>query len=169
MAFDITLASTSDWEQVRAVRLRSLREEPYAFCSTYAREEAFTELDWQERLATAHTFLARGPADVLRGLVTAVWLRNGDMALTGMYVAPEARGEGCAHGLIGAVVDLTRHRGGQRVVLGVKEGCDRAVRCYLRFGFAPTGRRSGGQRGAAAEIEYAYLIFDGTGDVSPRG
>ncbi len=93
MTFDITLASTWDWELVRDVRLRSLREEPAAYCSTYAREEAFTEGDWEERLATAHTWLTLGPADAVLGLVTAVWHRDEDMGLTGMYVVPEARGQ----------------------------------------------------------------------------
>ncbi len=56
------------------------------------------------------------------------------------------------------------------MVLDVREGNERAVRCYTGFGFAPTGRRrSGGRLGETSEIQYAYPLTDRTGFVGARG
>lgn len=169
MTLTITRADTADWERARAVRLRSLREEPSAYGSTYDRELSLREQDWQERLATAYTWLALDEAEAVVGTVTGLWVRNGDMALVAMYVAPEARGTGCAEALIEAVVDTTRWRGGTRVVLEVTEGNDRAVRCYARFGFSPTGRRRpSGRDPELTEIQYTFVTADDAGSGSSR-
>ncbi len=166
MSFSISLAAVDEWAAVRDLRLRALQESPTAYASTYAREIAFTDLDWQERLATAHTYLARDPDHEVVGLVTGLWCRDGDVALLGMYVAPAARGSGCADALIDAVVDLTRRRGGIRVVLQVTDGNVRAERCYRRHGFSPTGRRFA-RDPDPAEIEFALPLVD-TVDVGAR-
>ncbi len=162
-------AGPDDWSAVRDIRLRALQTEPLAYCSSYPAERSLTEQDWQERLATARTFLAVDDTQLVVGSVTARWLRNGDMQLNAMYVAPNARGTGCAEALIEEVVVLTRARRGHRVVLGVLERNSRAQRCYQRFGFVATGRRGGTPYGPDTEIEYAYPVTNGTGDVSPRG
>lgn len=163
-------AGLEDWQLLRTIRLQSLQEVPAAYASTYERELAFTDLDWQERLATARTYLAVDAAGAAVGTATALWLRNGEMALVGMYVAPEHRGTGCAQALIEAVVELTRRRHGLRVTLQVMDGNDRAARCYERFGFTQTGRQRTSERDAGApEIEYAYPLADAPEDVGNRG
>jgi ribosomal protein S18 acetylase RimI-like enzyme len=50
-----------------------------------------------------------------------VWTRDGDTHIVGMYVAPEARGLGCAHQLLDLLADLAIRRRGKRLVLEVAE------------------------------------------------
>lgn len=169
MSISILAAGPKDWAAVRALRLRALQEVPAAYGSTYAAELRLSEADWQERLATAQTYLALD-ANLVVGMVTAIWARNADMHLDGMYVAPPARGSGGAQALIEAVVELTQWRGGDRVVLQVTEGNAPALRCYEQFGFVSTGRRWPRERDPdLVEIEYAYPVANLNGAVLPRG
>lgn len=164
----ISRANIDDWPRARDIRLRSLLEAPQAYGSSYEREIAFSNTDWEERVATAHTYLAIEGQETV-GTATALWTRDGDMHLVAMYVVSQARGTGCAHELIDAVVSVAERRGALRVVLGVAEGNDRAARCYARYGFVPTGRRlSSTNRPELTEIEYDYPL-DQPGRVSVPG
>jgi hypothetical protein len=37
----------TDWQALREVRLQALRDAPYAFASTHAREAAFADDEWR--------------------------------------------------------------------------------------------------------------------------
>ena len=164
----VVYAQLADWRRVRDIRLQSLQEAPGAFGSTYEREAALTDRAWQERLASARTYLAVDDGTPI-GMATALWTRDGDMHLVGMYVAPSARRTGCAEKLIDAVVGVARARAARRVVLQVADGNDVATRCYTRYGFQPTGRRrTRPERPDLTEVEYA-LLLDERGAVSLPG
>ena len=117
---------------VRPLRLRALREDPDAFGSTLASEQARPDADWE--------FWARDSLIAFDG-ETPVGMANlkldGDAAsLYGMWVAPEARGRGVAEALARALID----RAGDRpITLCVAEGAHAARRLYERLGFTPTG------------------------------
>ena len=84
---------------------------------------------------------------------------NGDTYVVGMYVAPEARGSGCAHQLLDAIADLAVRRQGKRLVLEVAESNIRATRSYRSYGFVETGhRRADGSGPGITEIELAYPL-----------
>lgn len=119
MAFMIRRAEPSDWEAYREIRLRSLREEPAAYASQYETEEAFVPQLWRERLATGSTFLAFDDDHALVGTATGLQMADGDTQVVGMYVAPEARGRGCAHLLLDAIADLAMQQQHKRLVLEV--------------------------------------------------
>jgi GNAT superfamily N-acetyltransferase len=119
MAFMIRRAEPSDWEAYREIRLRSLREEPAAYASQYETEEAFVPQLWRERLATGSTFLAFDDDHALVGTATGLQMADGDTQVIGMYVAPEARGRGCAHLLLDAIADLAMQQQHKRLVLEV--------------------------------------------------
>ena len=156
----IVYAQLSDWRRVRDIRLRSLQEAPGAFGSSYEREVRLSDLEWQERLASARTYLALEGEQTV-GMATALWTRDGDMHLVGMYVAPFARGTGCAEQLIDAVVGVAVARNARRVVLQVADGNEAATRRYTRYGFRPTGnRRTRADRPELTEVEYALVLDD---------
>jgi ribosomal protein S18 acetylase RimI-like enzyme len=159
MPFMIIRAEPEDWELCRGIRLRSLREEPQAYAADYETEGRYQPDLWRERLATAVTYLAFDDDHDLVGIATGVWTRDGDTHVVGMYVAPEARGLGCAHQLLDAIADLAIRRHGKRLVLEVAESNERATRSYHSFGFVETGRRRLMDRDRGiTEIELAYPL-----------
>jgi ribosomal protein S18 acetylase RimI-like enzyme len=152
-------AELSDWQAVREIRLRSLREEPDAYASEY-QTEARSEPDlWKQRLATASSYVAFDDDQALVGIATGLETEDGDTYVVGMYVAPEARGAGCAHRLLDAIADLAIRRHRKRLVLEVAESNIRATRSYRSYGFVETGRRRTLDRDSSiTEIEFAYPL-----------
>ena len=106
----IRAAEPSDWEAVRDIRLRSLREEPDAYESEYQTEARFEPDQWKQRLATASSYLAFDDDHALVGIATGLVTGDGDTYVVGMYLTPEARGSGCARQLLDAIAELTVRR-----------------------------------------------------------
>ncbi len=156
----IKLAELKDWEAVRDIRLRSLREEPDAYASEYQTEARFEPDLWQQRPTTASSYLAIDDDDqALVGIATGLKMGDGDTYVVGMYVAPEAPGSRCAHQLLDAIADLATRRYGKRLVLEVPESNIRAMRSYSSYGFVETGRRRTLDRDPSiTEIELAYPL-----------
>jgi ribosomal protein S18 acetylase RimI-like enzyme len=130
-----------DWRRLRDARLAALADAPYAFASTAAREEAFTDETWRERAGSGRTFGA-WQHGALVGLATGFpedpptgW------HLVGMWVAPEHRGQGVADELVRSVCGLAKDSGAVSVTLWVTDVNDRARAFYRRLGFVPTGQR----------------------------
>jgi GNAT superfamily N-acetyltransferase len=96
-------AEPSDWEAVRDIRLRSLREEPDAYASEYQTEARFEPNQWKQRLAIASSYLAFDDDHALVGIATGLVTGDGDTYVVGMYLTPEARGSGCARQLLDAI------------------------------------------------------------------
>ncbi len=139
----------ADWAVSREVRLTALAEAPYAFMSTLAREQAFSEDIWRQRLASASaaTFLAwtgSMPAGTATGKIDDPddeFAVPGAWQLVGMWVAPQARGTGIAGSLVEEVAGHAASQGAAVLVLWVTEVNDRARAFYQRIGFTATGAR----------------------------
>jgi RimJ/RimL family protein N-acetyltransferase len=138
---ELYLATAADWRVVREVRLRALRDAPYAFASTHDRESAFAEEDWLGRLTSGSaTFIARtdaGPVGICGGLPP----RDGTTELVAMWVDPAARGSGVAAKLAAAVTEWAAEQAAERIHLWVTGTNQRARRLYERLGFALTGEQ----------------------------
>jgi ribosomal protein S18 acetylase RimI-like enzyme len=159
VGFVIRLAEPKDWQAVRDIRLRSLREEPDAYASEYQTEARFDPARWKQRLATASSYLAFDDDQALVGIATGVESPDGDLYVVGMYVVPEARGSGCAHRLLDAIAELGIRRHGKRLLLEAAESNIRATRSYRSYGFVETGRRRTIDRDPSiTEIEFAYPL-----------
>jgi ribosomal protein S18 acetylase RimI-like enzyme len=155
----IRLAQESDWEAIRDIRLRSLREEPDAYASDYQTEARFEPDMWKQRIETASSYLAFNDDHDLVGIATGLETGDGDTYVVGMYVAPEARRLGCAHELLDAISDLAVRRQGRRLLLEVAESNIRAARTYRSYGFVETGRRRTLDRDPSiTEIELEYPL-----------
>jgi ribosomal protein S18 acetylase RimI-like enzyme len=155
----IRLAQEADWEAIRDIRLRSLREEPDAYASDYQTEARFEPDLWKQRIEAASSYLAFNDDHDLVGIATGLETGDGDTYVVGMYVAPEARRLGCAHQLLDAISDLAVRRQGRRLLLEVAESNIRAARTYRSYGFVETGRRRTLDRDPSiTEIELEYPL-----------
>ncbi|MFG3256155.1 GNAT family N-acetyltransferase [Streptomyces sp. NPDC048172] len=152
----VRVLDEADWALYRRVRLAALADAPEAFGSTLARESAFTDVRWRERLAGGGVFLAEGPEGP-RGLAGV--LRHGPEGaghLTGhlvsMWVAPEARGTGTADQLVTFALDRASAWGLRAMSLDVATGNVAAERLYARHGFVRTDAEAGVEGGFVMEV-----------------
>jgi ribosomal protein S18 acetylase RimI-like enzyme len=131
------------WQAMRDVRLAALRDAPRAFASSYEREAAFAEADWQRRINGGGNFLACAPelGAAPAGLAGGFEAGPGTIELVSLWVSPRARGHGIGRALVEAVVGWARARGASRVHLWVTENNDHARLLYERCGFRPTAER----------------------------
>lgn len=128
----IRAADPADWEALRDVRLRALRDAPWAFGSTYEREAAFSPQQWRER--TGATFLAEAGGRVV-GMAGGFVNGPALVRLWGMWIEPDARGRGLAEQLVEAVDAWARSIGATELELAVSEQAPAARRAYARMGF----------------------------------
>jgi ribosomal protein S18 acetylase RimI-like enzyme len=140
---ELRTVGADDWQAMRDIRLDALREAPYAFASTYAREAAFPEETWRERASSGNSIVAYLPefGQQPMGLVASVQHVPGVLELVSMWVRPQARGRQIGSALIEAIVERARRGQQAQVHLWVTERNKPARRLYERCGFSPTGER----------------------------
>ena len=138
---EIREATLADLAEVRTVRLRALRNAPYAFASTYEREAAFDDAEWVQRLTSGSaTFLARTNGTTV-GICSGLPPSDGAVELVAMWVDPEVRGSGVAADLVRAVLAWATEQRANRLHLWVAGNNEHAKRFYEKSGFVLTGER----------------------------
>lgn len=145
MADQICLLAPNDAAVYQALRLRSLQEHPEAFGSSYEDERQRPLQSVGERLqATPDGFvLGAWQQETLVGVValhrsSGIKVRHRG-GVGGMYVAPEARGQGIGKALIQALIDRAPtlvHL--EEILLAVTVGNDTARSIYRAAGFEPS-------------------------------
>lgn len=144
---DVRRARPDEWRAVRDLRLRALASDPDAFGGTLAEATARPDAEWQERLASDdHVTFVAETDDVAGGLIgMAVGVpaedRPGIAALHGMWVEPQARGQGTGAALMDAVESWARSAGYHTIGLGVTTTNASAIRLYTSRGYADVGER----------------------------
>lgn len=147
---EIRRIGASEWRELRALRLRALRDAPLAFGSTLERESPYDEARWRGQASSAaagedevaivavadgrFVGMARGylgPSEESQ-LQTVAWL-------IGVYVDPAWRGYGIARALSAQVIDWARERGVAEVHLHVADWNEAARRTYEELGFTASG------------------------------
>jgi ribosomal protein S18 acetylase RimI-like enzyme len=124
----------------RAIRLRSLRDAPDAFATTYEEAATWASDNWDRQLEQFPTFVASADG-VDWGTVRGA-LHDGVPGtgyLISMWVAPEGRRLGIGSALVDAVVAWARTQGLQRLLLDVSAENTSAIAFYAARGFRPTG------------------------------
>ena len=119
-----------------------LLDTPLAYGSSFAREVAFPDELWVDRMRDSHGWLAfRDELPV--GAVTSFHAPDqpdDETHLVAMWVASHARGGGVADRLVQTLLDHARGVGRRRVTLDVAADNARAIGFYERVGFTRTGR-----------------------------
>lgn len=132
----------------KAIRLRALKEDPYAFGSTYAKESQLTDSDWIKRTErwngeTGAGFLAIERDNGTACGIAGSFLDENDPTcahLISMWTAPTHRKRGVGRLLVSEVLNWARGRNALVLLLTVVGNNHGAIRFYERLGFARTGR-----------------------------
>jgi ribosomal protein S18 acetylase RimI-like enzyme len=135
---EIAIVGPEEWQLFRALRLRALREAPYAFGSRYDDWVEAPESRWRDRLANVPLNVAARRDGELVGMASGVYDGEDQAELISMWVDPAARGCGVAAGLVAAVVAWAT-AAGRTTYLMVRSDNARAIAAYTRAGFVDLG------------------------------
>ena len=155
----VRLAGPDDWATWRDLRLRALEDSPSAFGSTYAREAAFDEADWRDRLRPDE------PTDVAvlayrDGVPVGTGAGFGDLPgfvhVVAMWTDPAHRGRGVGAAVLAALAEWAEDHG-FRLHLDVNTSNTGARALYERSGYVPTGETRPLREGSDARVERMVL------------
>jgi ribosomal protein S18 acetylase RimI-like enzyme len=182
MAIEIRQLTAADAAAFQALRLRSLRESPEAFGSSYDEEVSRPLTAVAERLEAARTptakivfgAFANGALVGVIGCVQESRVKARHKAVIwGMYVVPEARGQGVGRSLLDrAVVEARAWPNVERIILSAVERATAARALYQSAGFKLYAREVDAfrQNGRSDTLEYfAFELSDRSGSADSRG
>jgi predicted GNAT family acetyltransferase len=137
-----------DWAVFREIRLAALADAPDAFGSSLAREQAFSEDVWRQRLSTP-VYVVEDPGPVSVG---GIFDNAGTPHVWGMWTHPDHRRRGHARAILDALIppgtsaqlDVNTTNGGARTV-------------YEHYGFVGTGDVEPLRPGSQMQIELMVL------------
>lgn len=128
-----------DWEELREVRLRALRESGSSYISSFERESGYEENDWKEEFSRGRWWVLSGQGGSPAGLIGATPFQ-GDWYLEYLWIAPAFRRRGLAARLVRHVIDsVTAEEGISTVALWVLNENQAAYTLYKRLGFIADG------------------------------
>jgi ribosomal protein S18 acetylase RimI-like enzyme len=141
---EIRRLTIDDAAAYRALRLRSFREHPEAFTTSYEELERQSLADTQKRIAAPNMkfwgAFGEGKLCGYVGLDRETRTKSRHKAtLVGMYVQPESAGHGIGRALVDALLAEARADGLELIVLTVTEGNATAQALYERCGFRSFG------------------------------
>jgi GNAT superfamily N-acetyltransferase len=154
---EVRVVGPDEWSTWREIRLRALQDSPSAFGSTYARELAFTEDDWRDRLGSADGVCVLA-GDVARPIGMGGGFQDlpGFLHVVAMWVDPAARGRGVGQAVLRSLADWAGAHG-LRLHLDVNTANPGARRAYERYGFVGTGETRPLRDGSSEVIERMVL------------
>jgi ribosomal protein S18 acetylase RimI-like enzyme len=161
----------------KAVRLRALRDSPFAFGSTYARESLSTDDEWLRRVANWNGvkgagFLAIDESEAC-GMAGSFLdeMDSTQALLVSMWTAPTHRMQGVGALLVRATLDWAQNSGASAMRLMVTSHNRPAQLFYERLGFTFTGVREPWPNDPA-HFEYEMsrsILDDPTAFIASRG
>jgi ribosomal protein S18 acetylase RimI-like enzyme len=129
---------------LRELRLRALRDAPYAYFASLEREESLPLSYWEEWATSEDKVMLVAVEDGRWLGMAGAFVHpeeRGTVSLWWLWVAPSARGWGLARRLMEARADWARKLGAVRLELAVAENNEAAKALYRGLGFVPTGER----------------------------
>lgn len=132
-----------EWQALRDMRLRALKEHQSVYTRRYEDEALVTEAEWKERTSQKDGKIFGLFEDWkligLTGVFKYIRDADGKSALLGMsYIDSAYRGLGLSRLLYEARLDWARAAGFERIVVSHKEGNEASRRANAAMGFKPT-------------------------------
>lgn len=133
----------SDWKDFKEIRLAALKEEPQAFGSSYAKDEAYPDSIWQERLRDGESNKGIYLFAKLEGKIIGMVMggrtdedKHAHLAhIWGTYDS-KSRGKGVGKELMQRVIEeLGKDADIQKIRVGVNAEQKLAIKLYESFGF----------------------------------
>lgn len=126
----------TNWKELKAIRLASLKESPDAFSASYEAALNFSESEWRARASGnegRNFFIAKiGSQSV--GIIGGVH-KTGQYELISLWVSPSERGLGIAKLLIDRVIQHAKELNQCSIFLEVSSNNISACRLYEKCGF----------------------------------
>ena len=131
----------SQWQRLRAIRLRALEESPEWFAALYEKEWQRPDSEWQKEASTAHwRAISREGIDIaLMGVAVAEPIRECDCWLFSCWIEPSYRGRGIMKLMIDELDVICHDQGWIIQGLGVWPHNIRAIKSYEKYGFEKAG------------------------------
>jgi ribosomal protein S18 acetylase RimI-like enzyme len=138
----------SDWREFKKIRLGALKKEPQAFGSSYAKEAAYPDTKWQERLRDGESKKGIYLFAKLEGRIIGMVMggrtdedKKEHLAhIWGTYVDSKAREKGIGKELMQRVIEeLGKDTDVQRIRVEVNPEKKPAVKLYESLGFKRIG------------------------------
>jgi ribosomal protein S18 acetylase RimI-like enzyme len=158
--FNIRVLRPADWLAYKSVRLASLKDAPDSFGSTYERESAFMQSEWESRLDPAGRAKSALPlvAECGEDPIGIAWglVHDTDSKVAHVYqmwVSPDARGKGIAKALLERITTWAIARNCDLIELSVTTTNDAAVGLYDSSGFLSSGQVEDLREGSALKTK----------------
>ena len=129
------------WQRLRDLRLRALRDSPEWFAARVEVEEIKSETEWRALCSEEswRAFVDDGRDIALMGVSVAEPIRECDCWLFSCWIDQGYRGLGIIDQMIGELDLICRQKGWVKQGLGVWPNNLRAIKAYERLGFYKVG------------------------------
>ena len=137
----IVAITDNEWEDLKEIRLSSLKDSPEAFGLKYEEAVNYTSKDWKN-IASDHEnlkFFIAYENDLAVGLIGGVF-SNSECELVSMWVSPNFRGLDIGGKLIRILKEYALKHGYSSIVLKVSQENKSAYYLYKKCGFTITGK-----------------------------
>jgi ribosomal protein S18 acetylase RimI-like enzyme len=158
---EIVSVVEENWEELKAIRLASLKASPEAFSASYETALGFDESQWKIRASgkEGYKFFIAKNCGQLAGIVGGFY-KTGEYELISMWVSPGQRNNGIAKVLINAIVQHAKELEKDFIFLEVLSSNLHACRLYKECGFNFVSTRDGSTNGTFKILNKFRLNLD---------
>jgi ribosomal protein S18 acetylase RimI-like enzyme len=132
----IVQVTEEHWEELKIIRLASLKDSPEAFAVRFETASNYSEADWRKRSSGKEgaTFFIKKLENQPVGIISGIQ-RDDDYELVSLWVSPEQRSNGIAKCLIEKIIEHAKIIGKVSIFLEVSKTNFSARTLYKKTGF----------------------------------
>ena len=145
---EILSVSEKNWEELKTVRLASLRESPEAFSASYEVASGLSEAQWKSRASGKEGcsyYIAKNESSLI-GIIGGSY-KTGEYELISLWVSPSQRENGIAKMLVYKIVQHAKNLKRSHIFLEVLSSNFTACKLYEQCGFSLVSTRRSTENG----------------------